>query len=207
MGLVVTVTAVLCWVGSTTRLRARLKRSPSRVGEALRGQAIRCGLGGGLALGPLRDPGRFDRRVALGARRSRVVVLEQQRCQPPPHVPFDVIGEHAQGDMTAHVVLAANVDRADPQMVLARAEGPLDAGEAGTDGVKVVEPGHGLDAVLVALESEAVCGDVDGKVLAHWLAVGVLSDPAPDGRLADQTSWSGCVFVVELTRFAGPVVG
>ena len=84
---------------------------------------------GGLVLGMIRDPGRFDRRVAPGPRRGRVALLDQQRCQPP-HVPLDAIGEHAQEHMAAQVILAVDMDRADPEKTVARAEGPLDAGEA-----------------------------------------------------------------------------
>ena len=103
---------------------------PQQGREAVHGKPLRCGLGVGLVLGAIGDLRRFDGRVAPGAHRDQVVVLEQQRSQPPSHVPFDVIGEHAQEDMPAHVVLAVDVDRADPQMILARVEGAFHVGEA-----------------------------------------------------------------------------
>ena len=96
-----------------------------------RSKARRWSWVGSVAMvGVFRDLRRLDRRVPLGPCRGRVVILEQQWSQPPPHVPFHVIGQHAQEDMAAHMALAVDVDRADPQVILARAEGAFHAREA-----------------------------------------------------------------------------
>ena len=130
-----------CCIDETSAIQARfstchgygngLMRIDSRQFEGLASELGGPGgdSDGGLVLGVIRDPGRFDRRVAPGPHRGRVALLEQQRCQPP-HVPLDAIGEHAQQDTAAHLILAVDVDWADPEKILARAEGPLGAGEA-----------------------------------------------------------------------------
>ena len=54
------------------------------------------GFGVGLGFGAVGNLGRLHRRGSFRACLAAVVVLEQQGSQPPPQVPFDVIGEHAQ---------------------------------------------------------------------------------------------------------------
>ena len=66
-----------------------------------------------------------------GLRRVRIGVLEQQRGEPPLHVPLDVVGQHADEHVGAHAVFQVVVDRADLQVHrLEAAEGTLDGAEA-----------------------------------------------------------------------------
>ena len=68
--------------------------------------------------------------VALPSCRVEFVVLEQHRRQGLPHVPLDVVGEHAQKDVGAHVGFAAVADGAHAQInAFEAAEGLLDLPE------------------------------------------------------------------------------
>ena len=90
--------------------------------------------------------------------------------------------------MAAHLVPDVDVDRADPQVILARADGAFHAGGAGANGVEAVEPGLGSDPVLLARLGDAVLGHVNREVLAQLVAVGLLADAAPAVGLASQAS-------------------
>ena len=124
-------------------------------------------------------------------------------------------GEHAQEDMGAHPRGEPVVDRPDVQIDgLQAAEGALDAGEAlvgadhviggqsfvldtGADDIKAVEPRLGGDAVGIAGEGEAVCGDGDVEQLGELVAVldaatarAILSWPrGPVPRAIRSASW------------------
>ena len=45
-----------------------------------------------------------------------VIFVEQDRCEPLAHFPFDVVGEHADEDMDPHSVRVSMVDGADLQV-------------------------------------------------------------------------------------------
>ena len=59
------------------------------------------------------------------------MVVEQNGCERVAHVPFEIVGEHAQEDMGAHAIRAPVEDRPDFEFDrLEAAEGALDPGEA-----------------------------------------------------------------------------
>ena len=55
-----------------------------------------------------RGLGRLDRRGALRPRCFRIVFVEEDGGQPPPHVPFGVAGEQAQEHAGADMGFAAD---------------------------------------------------------------------------------------------------
>ena len=67
------------------------------------------------------------------ARRARVdslghvglLVVEQQRFEPLAHVPFDIVGEHAQEDVGAHAGASVVIDRAHFQVHRFEANGTI----------------------------------------------------------------------------------
>src|SRR5208283_1390227 len=139
------------------------------------------------------------------------VVGEQDGREPGLHVPGDVVREHPQEHVRPDPVLGAVPDRADVQVGIEGAEGPLDLGQglvggddlaavqvagpdAGTQHVDAVQGGFGGDGVLVAGVADAVVGDLDGEVLGD-LAAG--KDPV--GAHGD--------LVLAAQRCAGPRAG
>ncbi|WP_245272713.1 hypothetical protein [Mesorhizobium sp. LNHC221B00] len=105
--------------------------------------------------------------------------MEQQRRQGLPQMPFDVIGEHAQKDMSAYAWRRPVADRPDFEIDgLQGSEGPLDTrqiligldrfcgvemlgGHAGTDDVNAVEASLLLDLPDPSLPSEGAIADLD----------------------------------------------
>src|SRR5215467_12351145 len=166
--------------------------------EAVQRTAIGGNFAGALAQRRWRGLSRGDDRGALAGGGSGIVVIEQHGSQALAHVPFDMAGEHAQEDMGAHPRRQPVVDWAEVQIDgLQAAEGALDMGkvlvgtdnalgrqgfvlDAGTDGVKTIEPGLSSDARGVAGEAEAVFGDADVKQLGELIAVFDAADGARD---------------------------
>jgi hypothetical protein len=75
------------------------------------------------------------------------VIVEEDRLEGLAHVPFEMVSEHAQEDVSAHAVAVAVVDRADLEVDgLVAAEGALDGCEllVGLDDVGGLE-GRGLE--------------------------------------------------------------
>ena len=71
---------------------------------------------------------------------GRVVVVEEQRCQGSPHVPLDVVGQHAEQHVRSHPVGPPVVERPDLQVHRLEApKRPLDLRQV------LVDP-HGLCA-------------------------------------------------------------
>ena len=105
-------------------------------------QALIGALAGGFAacrLGALR---RGDDGAALGLAGRLVVIVEQDRGERLAHVPFQIVGQHAQHDMGAHPMAATMMDRPNLEIDgLEAAEGPLDLGEllVGPDGARCIE--------------------------------------------------------------------
>ena len=118
--------------------------------EAVHRQAVRrCGRWSACAWRPVKRSALATEVRAL--RRRPVVVIVQHRRERLAHVPFDMIGEHAQQDVGAHARRGPMEDR--PQMEidgLERAERALDLGQAlvGADG----------------------CGGIESCRLAGWCA-------------------------------------
>ena len=120
------------------------------------------------------------------------------------HVPFEIVGEHAQQHVGAHAVGAAMMDGPDFEIDgLEAAEGALDAGEVfiGPDGrggverfglevgaqdIDAVEHGFGVDLFGLARERQIVVGDGDGEVLGHLVVIDHGADRECDLVLAAQ---------------------
>ena len=136
--------------------------------EAVHGRRVRRAFARGLGPGRGGGPGGFDRRGALRPGGLRIVLVEQDRGQAFSHVPFGVVGEHAQEDVGTDAGFAVDEDRPDSEPSgLDLPEGLLDlrqafvclhrlvrsdaAGvEAGADDPKSVERGFAVDPVLAA---------------------------------------------------------
>src|SRR5262245_10641221 len=104
-------------------------------------------------------------------------------------MPFDVAGEHAEKDMSAHPRGEPVVDRAevqidgletpkdglDPSQTLVAADHVIGRQglilKAGADDIKAVEPRLLGDAGLVAVNREAVFGNGNVKVFGELVAV------------------------------------
>ena len=133
-------------------------------------------------------------------------VLEQDGGERLSHVPFEVVGEHAQEDVGTDPVGAAVVDGADLEVErLHAAEGGLHRGEGlvGADGlfggeqfglgigaedVEAVEGPFPGDGVFVPAEDEGGVGDFGEEVLFDLEAADEGSDPLPDAGGAAQRS-------------------
>ena len=157
---------------------------------------------GGSALGARLGAGL--RRDLGGLRRVRIGVLEQQRGEPPLHVPLDVVGQHADEHVGAHAVFQVVVDRADLQVHrLEAAEGALDGAEAlvgahgvgrpefvgrhaGADHVEAVQGRLGVDAGLVAAVGEVALLDGEFEMLADLELGDDLADLEADAGGAAQ---------------------
>ena len=153
----------------------------------------------------LREPGRLLalrlRRwlglchgIAAGPRRREVVLGVHERRERPAHVPFDVVGEHAQEDVRLHAVRGAVVDGPYEDVhPLEGAEGLLDIAERlvcsdhvrGGQPVRRLARADDVDAVkrlfppyrvFVPGEGEVPVRDLDRKVIGHL----VTGDAAPD---------------------------
>jgi hypothetical protein len=62
---------------------------------------------------------------------GRVLLVEEQRGQSPPHVPLHIVRQHIEEDVSPDPVLSAVVDRSHLEVhALAAAKEPLDLGEA-----------------------------------------------------------------------------
>ena len=73
-----------------------------------------------------------------------VIVVEQQRLELGAHVPFDVVGEHAQEDMRAHPVAGVVVDGTHLEVH------GLEAAEGTLDGTQALVGAHGLRGIQSA---------------------------------------------------------
>ena len=128
--------------------------------EAVDGQAVMGALGASLVLSCGGDFGRRHHRRALGA--GGIMVVEEQGSETLTHLPFNVVGEHAQQDMGAHPFGGAVVNRPDLEVHgLEASEGALDPVEAlvgvhGPVGIELVfmqAGGHDVEAASRAMES------------------------------------------------------
>ncbi|EXI77322.1 MAG: hypothetical protein AW12_03119 [Candidatus Accumulibacter sp. BA-94] len=106
--------------------------------------------GGILDLCVGRSLGRGDRGRFLGRRRVDELILEEHRFQTAAHMPFNVIGEHAQEDLRPHP-LGAVVEDGSPLQIdhLDRTEGALDLRQAFVSGDR------GIGRQLVGREAGA----------------------------------------------------
>ena len=164
---------------------------------------VRCPSVRGLAPGTGRRLGLFHRRGPAPAGPFPVILLEQQRCEPPTHVPLQVIGQHAQEHVAAHMILGVDIDGPHPQVGLGDPERPLHAGQAlvgldrglgadgfrrkaGADDIDPVEAGLVRDLLLTPLPGDAILPDGDLEVFLDLLAIGLTPDASPDLRLAGQ---------------------
>ena len=173
-----------------TTLRVRVARSAEQGVEAVHRERFAvCGVGafaGGLALRRRRGLGLGHRRGALRVARGRIVLVEQHRGQAPAHVPFQIVGQHAEQDVRAHPRRGPMEHRTQLEIDgLQRAEGVLHAAETfvgahrgggiglrgrqvGADHIDAVERGLGGDAggFLAKLNASSVM--VIWKCLAIW---------------------------------------
>ena len=140
--------------------------------EAVHRQPVLGATGGLLAHGLGRALRLGDDAVASGFGRVLVGIVVEHRLEAGAHLPFDVVGEHAQEDVGADAVGEPMVDRPDLEIDgLQAAEGALDepatcrrapsgiiegvGGQAGADHVDAVERRLGGDRVRLAGEAEA----------------------------------------------------
>jgi len=98
--------------------------------EAVHWQTVGGFLDLRLAPGRRRRSSLLHRRGALAPRRLTVIVLEEQRREALSHVPFHVVGQHAQEHMSADMILGVDPDRPDLEVGLGDAEGALHGGKA-----------------------------------------------------------------------------
>ena len=117
--------------------------------------------------------------------RGRLGLVEQHRGEALPHVPFQIIGQHAEQDVRAHPGCGPMEHRTQFEIdSFQRAEGVLDAAETfvsahcggsvgvcgrqiGADHIDAVERGLGGDADRVLGEAERLVGDADLEMLGH----------------------------------------
>ena len=112
-----------------TVLRVTVARSLSKVRKLC--TAIGSSLATGLGLCGFGYLGRCHDGCAYGFGTLAVLVVEQHGPELLAHVPFHVVGQHAQHDVGADSLGAALEDRADLQVYgLEAAEGPLHRTEA-----------------------------------------------------------------------------
>ena len=125
----------------------------------------------------------FHGGLASGFCGLPIVILEQQRSETSPQVPLDIVGQHAEEDVSADMVLAVDMDRADGQSAgLETAECPCDLGQAlvsfhcligshvpetGSDHVDTIELSLLRDAGKVAGPGQRSLGDGELKMLLH----------------------------------------
>ena len=144
------------------------------------------------------------RRGALCVASHWVVLVEQHGCQAAAHVPFEIVGKHAEQHMRAHPWCGPMVYRAEFQIDgFHRTEGTLDNGEAlvgshgrsgiglrgrqiGAHHVNAVECGLGGDGGLVPVEAERVVGDGDVEVFGHLALAEYGAECLADGRRSTQ---------------------
>ena len=144
--------------------------------------------------------GYLFRRGALRPGGLRIVLVEQDRGQPLPHVPFGVVGEHAQEHVIADTGFAVNEDWPDSQPPgFDLPEGLLDARQAsaclhrlvrpdtvrikaGADDPETVELRFAVDPFLAAAPEEIVVFASDLEVLGDLEAADGFAD-APDDHL------------------------
>jgi hypothetical protein len=131
-----------------------------------------------------------------------VVIVEQDRLERLAHVPFEMVSEHAQQDVSAHAVGSTMMNRAYLEIDgLDAAEGAFDAcelfvgldrrggvedlgREAGEQHVDAIERGFCIDLCSVALEYQVVVRDGDDKMFGHFVVVEVGADRERDLILA-----------------------
>ena len=144
----------------------------------------------------------------------RVVVIEQERGEGFSHVPFHVVGEHAEKDVSSNSLSGVVING--PYFQIYGFEATKSAfnncqtfvgldsfvcgdglfGEASSDDIDAVEGRFTLDVFVVSLELEAVIGNGVAKVLAHLAPSEHSPQPYADGIFASQRT------LVALRRFA-----
>lgn len=133
---------------------------------------------------------------------GRVVIVEEDRGQDFAHVPFDIVGQHAQEDMSLHAIGQAMVDGADfeidalqaPERPLHLAQALVGAhglvgredlfGHTGSDHVDAVESRLLGDGSEVSLVDEALLLDGDHEMLGHLELADDFAHPQTDFLLA-----------------------
>src|SRR5690242_10822123 len=95
------------------------------------GKAAVGPLAGGLAAGGGGPLGRGDDGATFGCGRLGIVIVEEDGGEAMAHVPFDIVGEHAEEDVGTDAVAEAVVDGTNLEIDgLDRAKGALDLAEA-----------------------------------------------------------------------------
>ncbi len=118
------------------------------------------------------------------------------------HMPLDIIGKHADEQVTADPILQSMVNRTNPQMGgLERPEGPFHGtqrlvsantvlgthlllGERGPDHVDAVQLLFLENGGRVALKREGLIGDVEEEVFLHLVAIDAVANPQPNRSCA-----------------------
>ena len=90
--------------------------------EAVDRQAVSCALCSGLAVSGLGTLRGCDDGGSRGRSLGALVIIEQDRSQRLAHVPFEIVGEHAQQHVGADPIGQAVVDRSD--LEIDRLDGP-----------------------------------------------------------------------------------
>src|SRR5882724_12409191 len=110
------IEAISLVAGQADLVEAEGGQIVDRAAEAVDRQAVVGAAPSGLALGRGRSLCRGNDRCAFGGGRGAVMVVEQQRREAASHVEFDVVGQHAHQDMSAHPRRGPMEDRADFQI-------------------------------------------------------------------------------------------
>ena len=183
--------------GSIARLAEKdpqlrhLDRACAATVHAFQGRTV----DGIVAAMPRGNPNLTNQR-ALG--RSGVMVVEEHGGEASTHVPFEVVGEHAQQDVGADPVGRIVMNGAHLEVDGFEAtEGALDAaqafvsgdgawgieitgGQAGAHDIEAVEGGLACDGVRVAGVTEGVVGEVEVEVFGHLVLAHAPAYPKRD---------------------------
>src|SRR5262245_147151 len=166
--------------------------------EAVNRLSIVRALFAGLALGRWRGLCLGYRRRAGSFGGGPVVIVKQDGRQCLAHMPFEMIGEHAQEHVGAHARAGPVVDRTNFEVYgLDAAKGPFDTGQAlvgahrsggidsfgwhtGTQHVEAIERPLFGDRCVISLEGQRVVGDGKVEVLGNLSAADDLANGKTD---------------------------
>ncbi len=168
-------------------VRQRVASSAQQSLEAVKRESVGADAVALLAAHAFRGLGGRD-RIASCTLDVEFFVVEEQRSERLAHVPLDVVGEHAQEDVSSDVVLGAVVNGPHQQVhALQAAEGSFDEGQAlvlahgvcgrelrlrlaGADDVDPVQRALARDGLLASSPGEDTILDGELEVLAHLVA-------------------------------------
>lgn len=147
-------------------------------------------------------------RGMLGSSGFRIIIVKKDGCQGSAHMPFHIVGQHAQKNMRSHPASEAVMNGADLKIdALVASKGLLNMREIfvggnhilGTEclrrniGAHHVDPVKRClldDAFLIAPVGKTILFYVEMKVLADLVAIDRLPDPHSDISSGQETSQS-----------------